>query len=166
MPGESGFETCTRLTADPATADIPIIFISGLDDVLTGVRRITDVCDLPLLVEHFLRALDHGWWQAGQTGATPADPSPGLSDDDVERLNTAFYQAGLLRPLAGVQDDYRRSYAQVMAMLQAAPAAAIEQPGYFPWAEGQPFAYFTIANTSDHYQEHRLQIAAWLEAAA
>lgn len=106
------------------------------------------------------------WWQAGQTGETPTDPSPGLSDDDVERLNTAFYQAGLLRPLADVQDDYRRSYAQVMAMLQAAPAAALEQPGYFPWAEGQPFASFTIANTSDHYQEHRLQIAAWLEAAA
>jgi sigma-B regulation protein RsbU (phosphoserine phosphatase) len=38
MPGESGFETCTRLTADPATTDIPIIFISGLDDVENKVR--------------------------------------------------------------------------------------------------------------------------------
>lgn len=38
MPGESGFETCARLTADPATADIPIIFISGLDDVDNKVK--------------------------------------------------------------------------------------------------------------------------------
>ena len=38
MPGESGFETCARLTADPATADIPIIFISGLDDVVNKVK--------------------------------------------------------------------------------------------------------------------------------
>ncbi len=38
MPGESGFETCTRLTADPATADIPIIFISGLDDMENKVK--------------------------------------------------------------------------------------------------------------------------------
>lgn len=38
MPGESGFETCTRLTADSATADIPIIFISGLDDVDNKVK--------------------------------------------------------------------------------------------------------------------------------
>lgn len=38
MPGESGFETCSRLTADPATTDIPIIFISGLDDVENKVR--------------------------------------------------------------------------------------------------------------------------------
>jgi sigma-B regulation protein RsbU (phosphoserine phosphatase) len=32
MPGESGFETCARLKSDPATADIPIIFLSSLDD--------------------------------------------------------------------------------------------------------------------------------------
>jgi sigma-B regulation protein RsbU (phosphoserine phosphatase) len=38
MPGESGFETCVQLTADPATTDIPIIFISGLDDVDNKVR--------------------------------------------------------------------------------------------------------------------------------
>ena len=38
MPGESGFATCTQLTADPATAEIPIIFISGLDDVENKVR--------------------------------------------------------------------------------------------------------------------------------
>lgn len=38
MPGESGFETCTRLTDDPATTDIPIIFISGLDDVENKVK--------------------------------------------------------------------------------------------------------------------------------
>src|SRR5476651_603438 len=30
---------------------LPDLGISGLDDVLTDVRRITDVCDLPLLVD-------------------------------------------------------------------------------------------------------------------
>lgn len=41
MPGESGFETCARLKSDPATADIPIIFLSSLDDVrskVTGLK--------------------------------------------------------------------------------------------------------------------------------
>jgi phosphoserine phosphatase RsbU/P len=33
MPEESGFETCRLLKANPATADIPIIFISALHDV-------------------------------------------------------------------------------------------------------------------------------------
>ncbi|MEO8662930.1 MAG: response regulator, partial [Bryobacteraceae bacterium] len=29
MPGESGFETCSLLKSDPATTDIPIIFLSA-----------------------------------------------------------------------------------------------------------------------------------------
>lgn len=41
MPGETGFETCAQLKSDPLTADIPIIFLSSLDDVkskVTGLK--------------------------------------------------------------------------------------------------------------------------------
>jgi phosphoserine phosphatase RsbU/P len=38
MPGESGFETCAHLKSDPATADIPVIFVSALDDVDSKVQ--------------------------------------------------------------------------------------------------------------------------------
>lgn len=37
MPGESGFDTCAKLKSDPVTADIPIIFLSSLDDVRSKV---------------------------------------------------------------------------------------------------------------------------------
>lgn len=37
MPGESGFETCAKLKSDPDTVDIPIIFLSALDDVKSKV---------------------------------------------------------------------------------------------------------------------------------
>jgi DNA-binding response OmpR family regulator len=37
MPGESGFETCAQLKSDPLTANIPIIFLSSLDDVKSKV---------------------------------------------------------------------------------------------------------------------------------
>ena len=37
MPGETGFETCAKLKSDPATAGIPIIFLSALDDVKSKV---------------------------------------------------------------------------------------------------------------------------------
>ena len=37
MPGESGFETCAHLKSDAATSDIPIIFLSSLDDVKSKV---------------------------------------------------------------------------------------------------------------------------------
>jgi len=38
MPGETGFETCAQLKSDPATSNIPIIFLSALDDVDSKVR--------------------------------------------------------------------------------------------------------------------------------
>jgi sigma-B regulation protein RsbU (phosphoserine phosphatase) len=41
MPEETGFQTCARLKSDPATADIPIIFLSSLDDTkskVTGLK--------------------------------------------------------------------------------------------------------------------------------
>jgi sigma-B regulation protein RsbU (phosphoserine phosphatase) len=37
MPGETGFETCSQLKSDPLTADIPVIFLSALDDVKSKV---------------------------------------------------------------------------------------------------------------------------------
>jgi sigma-B regulation protein RsbU (phosphoserine phosphatase) len=38
MPGESGFETCAGLKSDFRTADIPVIFLSALDDVKSKVH--------------------------------------------------------------------------------------------------------------------------------
>jgi sigma-B regulation protein RsbU (phosphoserine phosphatase) len=38
MPGESGFEACAKLKSNPATADIPVIFLSALDDVESKVQ--------------------------------------------------------------------------------------------------------------------------------
>eukprot|EP01132_Coremiostelium_polycephalum_P021651 gene21651-25702_t len=32
MPGLDGFETCRRLKAQPASADIPVVFMTGLTD--------------------------------------------------------------------------------------------------------------------------------------
>jgi sigma-B regulation protein RsbU (phosphoserine phosphatase) len=38
MPGETGFETCAALKSDPRTSDIPIIFLSSLNDVKNKVH--------------------------------------------------------------------------------------------------------------------------------
>lgn len=41
MPDMDGYEVCSRLTQDPATADIPIIFATGLGDQAAEVRGLT-----------------------------------------------------------------------------------------------------------------------------
>jgi formate hydrogenlyase transcriptional activator len=38
MPGPDGFETCARLKTDASTRDIPVIFLTALDDTFDKVR--------------------------------------------------------------------------------------------------------------------------------
>lgn len=38
MPDESGYAFCTKLKADPATKDIPVIFLTVMDDETTGTE--------------------------------------------------------------------------------------------------------------------------------
>lgn len=41
MPDENGLQTCTLLKADPRTHEIPVIFLSALDDVRSKVEGLT-----------------------------------------------------------------------------------------------------------------------------
>ncbi|HLO48074.1 MAG TPA: response regulator [Kamptonema sp.] len=41
MPGIDGFETCDRLKANPLTADIPVIFMSALSEVVDKVKGLS-----------------------------------------------------------------------------------------------------------------------------
>lgn len=58
MPQMNGFEVCTQLKADPATCDIPVIFISALDETIDKVRAFevggVDYVTKPFQIEEVL----------------------------------------------------------------------------------------------------------------
>ncbi|HEY9608287.1 response regulator [Allocoleopsis sp.] len=62
MPGIDGFETCRRLKANPATQDIPVIFMTALTDTVDKVRGLNlgavDYITKPLQHEEVLARIN------------------------------------------------------------------------------------------------------------
>ncbi len=63
MPELDGYEVCTQLKANPQTQDIPILFISALDDTLDKVKAFqlggADYITKPFKVEEVLARIEH-----------------------------------------------------------------------------------------------------------
>ena len=63
MPEMNGYEVCEQLKADAQTRDIPVIFISALDEVIDKVKAFkiggVDYITKPFQVEEVLARIDH-----------------------------------------------------------------------------------------------------------
>ncbi|MGB3267545.1 MAG: response regulator [Microcoleus sp.] len=63
MPEIDGYEVCTQLKAEPKTAEIPVIFISALDEVLDKVTAFkvggVDYITKPFQIEEVLARIEH-----------------------------------------------------------------------------------------------------------
>lgn len=63
MPEMNGYEVCTQLKSQPQTSEIPVIFISALDEVLDKVKAFeiggVDYITKPFQVEEVLARVEH-----------------------------------------------------------------------------------------------------------
>ncbi|MEM9005430.1 MAG: response regulator [Cyanobacteria bacterium P01_F01_bin.86] len=63
MPGMDGYEVCRRLKASPQTCDIPVIFLSAIDDVANKVKAFTtggvDYITKPFQIEEVIARVNH-----------------------------------------------------------------------------------------------------------
>lgn len=125
MPGMDGFEVCVRMKANPATADIPIVMVTALDQTADRVRglrcgaddfltkpvndlqlvtRVKSLVRLKTLADELrLRAVTSV--AIGGGAAAKAAPTPGLPAILVidDRPSSAERIAAMLRGLAEVE---------------------------------------------------------------
>jgi len=92
---------------------------------------------------------------------------PILSEDDVHRFNAQVYAENQGRSLPAVLLEFRNLYTGVLTVLEALDEAFLIHPMPLDYPLDNLIAWEIIrANTSDHYQEHRLALEAWLKGQA
>ena len=105
------------------------------------------------------------WYRALLRGETPAVAVCGLSGGDLDALNQSIYEQHRDRPLNDVGDEYRRSYAEIRAVVGAIPAEDLTVSGLYPWiGADHTLSDFIAGNTSQHYAEHCDDLERWLAA--
>jgi hypothetical protein len=102
------------------------------------------------------------WIEESLQGKTPERPTPGMTWDDLDRLNGQTYLANKDRPLGEVQSDFAASYQQSLHVIESLSNADLFDPYHFAWRQGDPLWPMIAANTWLHYREHRESISRWL----
>lgn len=89
----------------------------------------------------------------------PVKYPPIMNNDDVELFNSRVYLENCERSLSSVQLEFRSLYSGLLTMLEALDEAALTRPIPWDWASDDlRLWHIIVANTSDHYREHRLEM--------
>jgi hypothetical protein len=109
-----------------------------------------------------------GWLQAALNGRLPA-PSA-MEDPEVESRNKLFYSLNRDRELDDVLAESRAVFGQLMALIEKLPEADLDNPDRTAWCvvpywkKSLPLWQAIQNDTSEHYQQHRPALEAWLRA--
>jgi len=102
------------------------------------------------------------WLNESVAGLVPQRPAPGMTWDDLDRLNEQTFLENKDKALTEVMSASATSYAQALRRVQEMTDQDLFDGARFAWREGDPLWHMVAANTWWHYKEHREQIEAWL----
>ncbi|MFH2039921.1 MAG: ClbS/DfsB family four-helix bundle protein, partial [Chloroflexota bacterium] len=91
---------------------------------------------------------------------------PGMTWDDLDKLNEQTYLANKDRLLDEVLTASAESYSRVLDAIQNLSDEDLFDGSRFAWREGDPLWHMVAANTWWHYREHRQQVETWLKNCA
>jgi hypothetical protein len=94
------------------------------------------------------------WARESLQGLIPQRPAPGMTWDDLDRLNETNYLESRNRPLSEVQAEFGRSHEQVLQLMAELTQEDLFEPQRFAWRNGDPLWHMVAANTWWHYREH------------
>jgi pimeloyl-ACP methyl ester carboxylesterase/uncharacterized damage-inducible protein DinB len=103
------------------------------------------------------------WTKESLHGKVPQRPAPGMTWDDLDRLNEQIYELNKDKPLDEVLAEFQRSHQETLETVKALTEPDLTDPQRFPWREGDPLWHMVAANTWWHYKEHGEAIRAWLD---
>ena len=101
------------------------------------------------------------WIERWRATGDPGRPEVGVSWDGFDELNERDYRASKEKAAADVRSEASATYEAVTKAVQALTDDELAVP---PEAQDGPsWSWIIGANTHRHYEEHRKEMAAWLQ---
>lgn len=136
MPGLDGFEVCRQLKASPATAGVPVIFISALGDVADKVAGFraggVDYLTKPFEAEEVLaRVRTHIELRCLQKNLQAEIDLRRQAEDELRQINTTLDLANASKDklFAIIAHDLRNPFMTLMGLLEFMLESADEMEG-------------------------------------
>jgi len=102
------------------------------------------------------------WLEESLRGEVPQRPAPGMTWDDLDRLNEQIYLENEDKALDEVLREFRGFHQESLRAVEAMEERDLLDPERFEWRDGDPIWHMVAANTWWHYKEHREAITSWM----
>ncbi|MCL5274737.1 MAG: ClbS/DfsB family four-helix bundle protein [Chloroflexi bacterium] len=108
-----------------------------------------------------------GWWEERAIDAMSAllrgaAPSNTIEFSDVDEVNERTYRENHDRPLDEVRQSEQEAYTALLELVERTPEDLLFDEGRYAWLEGRPLMTLVAWNMYDHYDEHLVELNAWL----
>ena len=105
-----------------------------------------------------------GWLDESFRGMAPERPAPGMTWEDLDRLNQLTFEENRQASVEQVRLSAVAVHSEVEQIVRRMSDPDLFDGSRYAWRAGDPMWHMVAANTWWHYREHRDQIEAWLSA--
>ncbi len=101
------------------------------------------------------------WYSAGVQGGAPDTAPVGMCQKTIAALNQQIYEKNRWRSLDDILAEFRTSYQEIVAVIEAIPEEELFVHGRFNWTGQLTLADYIAGNTCNHYAWAKSQIRKW-----